>query len=122
MAYRLQFEVNKLPLTYNKFNSCHWIVRKKEADFWKDTVKTFVIASGCIPPSLDRATLTLTRFSSTEPDPDGLVFTFKYIIDGLVRAGVIKNDRYSNIGMPNYKWEKAKKSEGKISVLVEEHG
>lgn len=40
--------------------------------------------------------------------------------DGLRHGGVIEDDKFSNIGIPIYKWEKAAKNKGKIKVLVEE--
>ena len=69
---------------------------------------------------LSRAKLTLTRYSSVCPDPDGLVSSFKSVLDGLVECGVLENDRFTNIGMPTYAWEKAPKNEGKAKVIVEE--
>lgn len=67
---------------------------------------------------LERARLVLTRFSSVAPDPDGLVSGFKHVIDGLVQCGVLSNDRYDNIGMPDYRWQKVPPKAGRIRVEV----
>ncbi len=67
---------------------------------------------------LKKARLVLTRYSSNSPDFDGLVSSFKHVIDGLVDAGVIQNDKFENIGAPEYVWEKCGRRAGKITVEV----
>lgn len=69
---------------------------------------------------LKKAKLTLIRYSSVCPDSDGLVSGFKHIIDGLVIGRVLVNDKFENIGMPTYLWEKAAPRGGRIRVIVEE--
>lgn len=68
---------------------------------------------------LQTARLTLTRYSTIEPDYDGLVSSFKPIIDGLVEAGFLAGDKRANIGVPDYRWEKAKRGQGRITVRIE---
>lgn len=68
---------------------------------------------------LAKAKLTLTRHSSTEPDYDGLVSSFKPCIDALIMANVIENDRMSNVGKPTYLWELAPRNKGHITIKVE---
>lgn len=99
--------------------STHWRLKHAEAKHWK---KEVAIAVACKQPPapLERARLTLVRYSSVSPDPDGLVSGFKHVIDGLRDAGVIANDRWENIGMPNYLWEKCAPKAGRIMVIVEE--
>lgn len=69
---------------------------------------------------LKKAKLTLTRHSSYEPDFDGLVSSFKQIIDGLVEAKILENDKRENIDVPCYLWKKALRGHGKITVRIEE--
>lgn len=69
---------------------------------------------------LERARLTLTRYSSVAPDFDGLVSSFKHIIDGLIDAGVIVGDSMKVIGAPTYLWEKTSPAKGRVKVIVEE--
>ncbi|HRH25102.1 MAG TPA: hypothetical protein PLQ20_02065 [Candidatus Paceibacterota bacterium] len=68
---------------------------------------------------LKTAKLTLTRCSSIECDFDGLVGSFKHITDALVEAGVIENDKPSNIGQSVFLWEKAKPKQGKVRIKIE---
>lgn len=72
------------------------------------------------PEPLKYARLTLVRFSSVCPDFDGLVSSWKPVIDGLIHARIIEDDSMKNIGMPKFHWEKAPPKKGWILVRVEE--
>lgn len=116
MSYRHGFIIHELPKTTNAQSSMHWRAKMKYVRYWHEMV--WMVRK--IPPApLLRAKLTLTRFSSSEPDFDGLVSSFKPVIDGLVVAGVLVNDKMSNIGQSVYQWEKCKRKEGRIHVLIE---
>lgn len=118
MVYSVEFEINGLPrMTNASGRSKHWVILKQEADHWKKTV-SLVLADRRPPKPLKYAALEFTRYSSIAPDPDGLVSGFKHVLDGLVRAGILENDKYSNIGMPNYYWVKTSPKQGKINVKV----
>ena len=90
-----------------------------EARKWKQAVVQAVVFSGWRGPVLDKAKLTLIRHSSAEPDADGLVSSFKHCIDGLIAAKVIVNDKMSNIGFPDYRWQKAPPKGGYVEIIVE---
>lgn len=117
MSYVLDFELAGLPSTANSHRS-HWVAganRKK----WRKAVelRTFMQR----PPSpLSSCRITCTRFSSSEPDYDNLVQSFKPVIDGLKDGGIIQDDKSSVVKERKYLWEKAKAKAGRIKVLVEE--
>ena len=118
--YVLEFTLQGLPA---RTNSAHtsWRARYAEARKWKSMVASAVILKRAKPERpLTKAKLTLTRHSSIRPDYDGLVSGFKHVIDGLIEAGVIENDRDENVGIPEYRWEKAAQRNGFITVRVEE--
>lgn len=121
MSYRLEFELNGLPKMTNPSGarSTHWRVVKAERDRWKLATIAVIRSRRPLAP-LERARLTLTRFSSTSPDYDGLVSGFKSILDALVKGGVLANDKFTNIGAPQYLWIKCQPRKGKIRVVVEE--
>lgn len=97
----------------------HWRTVKKEKDMWMRTVWVKVLESRSRPQQpFDRAKLRLERHSSVQPDFDGLAGSFKYVVDGLIKAGVLANDTMDVIGTPEYKWVKCKPKEGKIKVSV----
>ena len=119
MVYVLEFEINDLPKTINAIGRAHWAVKAKEARKWKNLVAAEILSKGSIK-QLPKAKITLFRYSSRCPDSDGLVSSFKHVIDGIVGVGLIPDDTYRTIGMPNYSWEKAPKNKGKIKVRIEE--
>jgi hypothetical protein len=118
MNYTLFIDVPGLPETTNQVLAMSLRARMRQKKVWKEAV--WMLAAGKRPPTpLKRAKVTLTRFSTTRPDPDGLVSSGKHLIDGLVIAKVLENDRYENIGFPTYEWAHAPAGKGHCTVLVE---
>jgi hypothetical protein len=48
-----------------------------------------------------------------------LVSSFKPIIDGLKKAGVIEDDKPSVIGQPEYSLVKSARNDGYVKIIVE---
>lgn len=117
--YLLEFTIPGLPKTTNSGGRAHWAVKTKEARIWKAHVWTAITGKMLAYP-LERAQLTLIRHSASEPDYDGLVSSFKHVIDALVEVKVLVNDRQSNIGQSKYQWQKASPGKGCITVKIEE--
>jgi hypothetical protein len=46
------------------------------------------------------------------------VSSFKWVVDGLINAGIIISDKPSVIGQPIYKWMKVAPKKGFIEVKV----
>jgi hypothetical protein len=113
-----EFEIKGLPKTTNTLNRMHWAKKSKEANMWKQIVGLHCRQLKVCDLRLTKATLELTRYSSIEPDFDGLVSTWKHLVDGLVVAGVLIDDKQSVIGSPIFKWEKCKKNEGRVKIRV----
>jgi hypothetical protein len=91
-----------------------------EAKKWKKKVEEAVVYGRLQPAKpLTKAKLTLTRHSSMRPDSDGLVSSFKHVIDGLIEADVLVDDAFENIGMPVYLWLRAPPCKGFITIEVE---
>lgn len=116
--YLLEFELSGLPGTTNAL-MVHWRVRQRHTQKWKSAVYVECIRSGLPPEPLEKARLTFTRCSAKECDFDGLVSSFKSLCDGLITAGVIKDDKPSVIGQPTYLWEYARPKKGKVKIKVE---
>ena len=95
----------------------HWAIKAKEIRYWKEQIWGLTLNKRP-PKPLKRARVVLVRHSSMEPDPDNLCISFKAILDSLVTAKILENDRYSNIGMPTYRWMKAPRGKGKIEIQV----
>jgi Holliday junction resolvase RusA-like endonuclease len=120
--YCLELELIGLPKRFNQGQGSHWTVRHREAKKWHTRVysKMFLTKQGAPLEPLKKASLELVRYSSRSPDFDGLVQSFKPVIDALKKCGVIEDDNMSVIGRPDYRWEKACQREGRIKILVEE--
>lgn len=118
-AYVFEFELKGLPRMSNSLLRGHWRSRIAYTQRWKYQVRLACLGEEPKVP-LERAKLTLTRCSTNEPDFDGLVSGFKSIVDGLVEARILANDKQANIGQPVYLWEKAKRGMGQVKIKVEE--
>lgn len=118
MGYVLEFMIPGLPKMANQLLRGHWRARHGHAVSWKSKVRQAAEYRRPEKP-LEKAKLTLVRVSSVQPDVDGLVSSFKHIVDGLVEAGILVNDKPENIGMPDYKWERGAQKAGHVKVKVE---
>lgn len=116
--YRLDINLPGLPETTNQVLAMGLRARMRRKAYWKDLVWKLTAGKRPAVP-LARATLTLIRCSTTRPDPDGLVSSFKHIIDSLTLSRVLENDRHENIGFPNYGWAHAKMGAGHCLIIVE---
>ena len=117
--YFLHLKIPGLPKPVNRLLRKHWAVQLKEANYWKEMVRSHVGRKLPKKP-LTRARLEFVRGSSKAPDPDGMVSGFKHIQDGLVMCGVLKNDTLDVIDFPKYEWVKTKPKEGFIEIKVYE--
>ena len=116
--YRLEIEIPRLP----KMNSSRRVNRWteiREKDLWTEEIAAATV--GKRPPEpLKRAKVTYIRRSSAEPDFTNLAASFKHPEDGLVRAGIILDDKPSVIGYPELVWERVPPRKGGIVIRVEE--
>lgn len=119
MKYHIEFEIPFLTKAISPNSRVHWAVKYKENRAVTDYICG--LTSNMRPKRpLSAASLVLTRRSSSEPDFDGLVASFKNCVDALIKCKIIENDKMSNIGAPTYVWEKAKKGFGSIRIEVKE--
>lgn len=117
--YELLLEFSQLPKITTNGAQGSWKAKAGNARKWKRIIM-ILCARGKVPKApLTFAKLTLTRHSSICPDADGLVASFKPVIDGLVKAGVLIDDNMDVIGMPSYLWKKAPPRAGFITIKVE---
>lgn len=110
-----------LPKTYNQLGRKHWYLKLQESKKWLQIVaKEFERFNELPENPLPRAKVTLIRMGTRSLDPDNLAQSFKHVLDGLVKLGVLENDKWENIGMPTYEFVKVKKKDIGIRVVVEE--
>lgn len=121
MTYKLHFFVGELPDLTNrarKFSS--WQKSAGNASRWKRLIEDKVTQHGRPPSPLQKAKVTLIRHSSREPDYDGLVSSFKVVLDALVKASVIIDDNSKVIGIPEYLHAKITRNKSMIEIICEE--
>jgi len=119
MGYTLSFEMPSLPKTTNAMTSMHWTQKKRMVKEIHDTIAYITLAKRPKKP-LKQAKISCERHSSVRPDYDGLVSSFKHVIDALITSQIIEDDNLDVIGVPEFKWIKAKPTEGFIVVSVKE--
>jgi len=117
--YEIKFRLDGLPKTTNAQTGMHWGRKSVIANQWKNRVMQAIGANTPLAPC-QKARIVCRRYSSKEPDYDGLVSSFKHVIDGLILARVIADDAMSFIGMPEFSWHKAPPKKGYIEVEVYE--
>jgi Holliday junction resolvase RusA-like endonuclease len=95
----------------------NWRAINAERAKWKALIHALTV--GKRPDNaLLFARILIVRGSSTRPDADGLASGGKAILDGLTEAGIIEDDSLENIGIPDYRWVKAKPGQGWVGVRV----
>ena len=116
--YVLEIEIPGLPAMNSSSRLNRWrdITEKNR---WTNEVMLATRGKRPAKP-LQRAKVTYIRRSSAEPDYVNLVASFKHPEDGLVKAGIIVDDKPAVIGRPDVRWEKAKIRKGSIVLIVEE--
>jgi hypothetical protein len=119
VSYKLTLEIPRLPKLQAANGREHWRVRYNEERWWKHQVGWHAMAKGLPRTPLTRARIVCVRRSTTEPDHDNLAASFKPAIDGLKLCGVIEDDKPAVIGKPEYGWERAKRGQGGVRILVE---
>jgi hypothetical protein len=117
--YVLEFRLEILPRSPNELLRRHWATI---SNYNKRIYRLVSMGVGVnLPPGpLMRARLTLTRVSAGKMDRDNLRSSFKAVVDGLVRCGVLFDDSEDVIGEPTVRHDAGKKGKGYITVRVEE--
>ncbi len=116
--YHLLLEIPGLPLLPNRLQKSHWRAIQRHTKEWHALV--YHHASRHVPPEpLQRAELILARYSTNEPDPDNLMASWKPLIDGLQRVGILVNDKRENVEL-KAEWYRAKANQGKVTIEITE--
>lgn len=101
----------------------HWRTRAKYRKAWHSAVHWELRNNGWTgnilpPPPFEKAKLVCTRHSAGKaPDADNLAYSFKVILDGLVRSGVLVDDSPEHV-VVEYHHKKAPRNRGYVSIEV----
>lgn len=69
---------------------------------------------------IEKCKVICIKYSSRKCDFDGLVYSFKPVIDGLVLVGIIKDDDMDTIVQREYHWVKVKEVDSFVTIQIEE--
>ncbi len=122
MSYRAEAIFHGLPPLQSHRRRAHWAQVHREDRVWKQAVH-WRFATRAPSAPLSHAGVTCIRVSMQEPDYDNLVHSFKPLLDGLVAARVLEDDKPRNFvgGHPDYHWRKApRRAMQHVVVRVEE--
>ena len=86
---------------------------------WHNRVALAVFDRYAPPKPIAKARITCVRRSSAQPDADNLGYSFKQIIDGYVKAGILQDDTPEHIET-EYRWERAAPKAGHVEIRIEE--
>jgi hypothetical protein len=112
----LSFTIHELPKLPNRMLGSHWRTRSSHAKKWHKLVAQWLVGS---QPNLAKARIKLVRRSPRSCDYDGLVGSFKPLLDALVKCGVIQDDTMEHIDC-EYRWEKCAGKHQHVFVSVYE--
>ena len=117
--FSITFKVSGKPERLNKTLQLHWGKRAVLNKRWYDIIHYAVIRK--LPPKpLEKFTIKVVLFNNRHLDFDGSVGSLKPLIDGLERAGVIKDDSYKRTGPWLVTQEKCKKGFEMVEFLITE--
>ena len=122
MQYELEMRIPELPVSLNILLRMHWQKRNRYNNHW---YKQISLASNGKKPKkeLEQFKLTFIRYSNRFLDFDGCVGSLKPIVDGLIHAGIIKDDSYKMTGPWDVSQEYLPKSQGQyIYIKVTDWG
>ena len=95
--YQIDLTFHELPPSLNVTLRKHWKAQRRVGKHWDDIVAQALI--GKMPPApLAQARITIVRHFWASMDYDGVVGSMKPVVDALVSAGVIADDRWKVTG------------------------
>ena len=119
--YRLKIRIPGQPDPLNKMLRMHYKKRNRLNKVWYEVVHLSVCRQLPAKP-LDKAKITVVLYNARNLDYDGAVGSLKPLIDGLVRAKVIRNDSYVVTGPWDVTQKHCKKGLELVEITIIEGG
>lgn len=115
--YRQAVTIPGLPSLENRFQ--HWRKTQKERLHWQQLV-AYAFSGKKPKKPLEKCVLIYTRCTADAPDFDNMTRSYKGVQDGLVKAGIIKDDTLAVIVDRGYFFEKTSRKDACIKIEVME--
>ena len=115
-SYMIEIEINEVTTSLNKTLRQNKYSRNTKNKAWYDLI--FWRVRDQLPPvPLKKAKLTFVRHYWQMLDYDNLTASFKPIADGLVRAGIISDDRWGVTGKWNINQKFRPRKDGPLTYI-----
>lgn len=115
--FRIKLTIHGKPELPNKSHG-HWATLQRQRERWHSVVARSVLFRPEKP--LKKCRLICVRHSSRKCDYDGLVYSFKPLVDALVKQGIIVDDDLFTIVERSYQWCKTPEKQAFVTIEVEE--
>jgi Holliday junction resolvase RusA-like endonuclease len=105
--------ISGTPPSLNQWSRMHWAKAAKIKKQWEnDILYTFLAESHCnrISFPYQKASVKIVYYFATNRRRDADNLNLKFLLDGIVKAGIIKDDSTKVIGQPETAWEVDKKN------------
>jgi len=118
--YLISIVLPGLPKTPNELMKRNVIfLKRSERKKWAYYIGIRINKPSRPKEPLKKAKVSCVRYSPRCPDYEGLVGSFKFVIDALVYWEILKDDSMKIIGVPDFKWELCKANEARIKITIE---
>lgn len=116
MSYEISMDIASLPSLPNSLGQFNKWARFNQQKKWATLIARSFIGK-CPPTPLVKAYVTITRYSTREPDRDNLFASLKPVLDGLVKNAIIEDDSSEHIIL-EAKWKKGAPKHGRILLEI----
>lgn len=89
--------IYEFPPTLNELNNLHYRARAKSKERWESLIEKECLAQHIKPMGKVSATFEFYFPDNRRRDLDNYGFAAKFCLDGLVSAGVLKDDSYNEV-------------------------
>lgn len=121
MTWCVKIELHGLPPTPNSILAMHWAKKSKLTKRWRREAYLACRAEGPAPEGIETIRVCYTRWSSREPDSDGLAGSTKAIQDGITDWVRETNGGFDDTARQlraEWFWEKAPRGAGRVTVEI----
>jgi Holliday junction resolvase RusA-like endonuclease len=99
MIQEIEFKGYKRPMTLNEYRNAHFHVIAKEKREWEKIMAIECKRQKILPMAYAKKVTLIFYFNTrTKRDSDGHATCGKPMLDGLVKAGIFKDDSFDEIG------------------------
>lgn len=95
--------IEGIPMNLNTYRNAHFHLLNKEKHLWEQAVGVAVKQQGIQPLVRCKVTMEFYFKDKRRHDPDNYACCAKFILDGMVKAGILTDDNFEVIEMLSVK-------------------